>query len=247
LWEGGEFLTSGGRYNCKPWGLPTYKFVLDLGDAIQGGKGTIDKEPFQTSYIRLAELYLIYAEALAETGNNVKALEQINKVRARVGLGKLEVMNPELSLTTNKENLIKEIMRERACELGFEYETRLHDMNRRVMEKDFKKHLHGIHIYRLDDDNDLVLEKWTKDSGDPFPTKFLYVPYDLNEGDATAVGYTIIKDGKESKIESPTGMTANPRFVWEHPERWSNKWLLVPLPPDEINKNYGLTQNPGWY
>ena len=30
-------------------------------------------------------------------------------------------------------------------------------------------------------------------------------------------------------------------------ERWSNKWLLVPLPPDEINKNYGLTQNPGWY
>ena len=123
LWEGGEFLTSGGRYNCKPWGLPTYKFVLDLGDAIQGGKGTIDKEPFQTSYIRLAELYLIYAEALAETGNNVKALEQINKVRARVGLGKLEVMNPELSLTTNKENLIKEIMRERACELGFEYET----------------------------------------------------------------------------------------------------------------------------
>ena len=138
-------------------------------------------------------------------------------------------------------------MRERACELGFEYENRLHDMNRRVMEKDFKKHLHGIHIYRLDDDNGLVLEKWTKDSGDPFPTKFLYVPYDLNEGDATAVGYTIIKDGKESKIESPTGMTANPRFVWDHPERWSNKWLLVPLPPDEINKNYGLTQNPGWY
>ena len=67
-------LTSGGRYNCKPWGLPTYKFVLDLGDAIQGGKGTIDKEPFQTSYIRLAELYLIYAEALAETGNNVKGI-----------------------------------------------------------------------------------------------------------------------------------------------------------------------------
>ena len=85
-------------------------------------------------------------------------------------------------------------------------------MNRRVMEKDFKKHLHGIHIYRLDDDNDLVLEKWTKDSGDPFPTKFLYVPYDLNEGDATAVGYTIIKDGKESKIESPTGMTASEQY-----------------------------------
>lgn len=228
LWVGGEFLLNGGTVNCKPWGLPTYKYVLDLGDDIQGGQGTIDDEPFQVSYIRLAELYLIYAEALAETGNNIKALEQINIVRNRVGLGKIEEMNPELNLTSNKENLIKEILRERACELGWEYETRYNDMNRRLLIDDFKKHLHGIRIWRLDDNGNRVQEKWDKNSGEPFPTKFEYEPYDLND-------------------KSASDAAIYPRYVWDHPERWSNKWILTPLPPDEINKNYGLTQNPGWY
>lgn len=82
--------------------------------------------------MRLAEIYLIYAEALAETGKNVEALNNSIRVRRRVGLGDIEVMNRNLNLTTDKNNLIKEIMRERACELGFECENRLHDMNRRL-------------------------------------------------------------------------------------------------------------------
>ena len=168
-------------------------------------------------------MHLIYAEALAETGDNINALKQINIVRERVGLGKIETLNPELNLATNKENLIKEILRERACELGWEYETRFHDMNRRILVDDFKKCLRGMRIYRLDDQGNRVEKKWDKNSGEPFPTQFEYAVYDLKE------------------------KTANPRYVWDHPERWSNKWLLVPLPPDEINKNYGLTQNPGWF
>lgn len=27
---------------------------------------------------------------------------------------------------------------------------------------------------------------------------------------------------------------------------WDSKWLLAPIPYDEVNKNYGMTQNPGW-
>ncbi|PWD98912.1 RagB/SusD family nutrient uptake outer membrane protein [Marinilabilia rubra] len=39
--------------------------------------------------------------------------------------------------------------------------------------------------------------------------------------------------------------------VFELPERywqnnWSPKWYLSAFPPDEINKGYGLVQNPGW-
>jgi hypothetical protein len=34
-----------------------------------------------------------------------------------------------------------------------------------------------------------------------------------------------------------------PRY-WQ--ENWSPKWYLSAFPPDEINKNYGLVQNPGW-
>lgn len=221
MWVGGEFQVCQTTFACKPWGFPTYKYVLDFGDNTQGGQGSIDDEPMQIAYLRLADLYLIYAEALAECGRNREAIEQVNIVRRRVGLGDIEVKNPSLNLISNKENLINEIMRERACELGFECENRFHDMNRRLLIDDFKKHLRGMNIYRLNDNNERVEQPWSKDSGEPFPTKFEYEEFEIQG--------------------------ANPRFVWSDPGRWSNKWILAPLPPDEINKNYGLTQNPGWY
>lgn len=221
LWEGGEFMVSGSDCACKPHGFPTYKYVLDLGSDDQGGQGIIDNDPIQFAYLRLAELHLIYAEALAEVGRNKDALEQLNMVRSRVGLGNIEVKNQSLNLTTSKENLINEIMRERACELGFEFENRFHDMNRRLLVEDFKKPLRGMKTYRLDENGNRVEKKWDAET-EPFPTKFEYVPYEIIE-----------KSG-------------NPRFVWKNPANWSNKWLLAPLPPEEINKNYGLTQNPGW-
>ena len=34
--------------------------------------------------------------------------------------------------------------------------------------------------------------------------------------------------------------------VWWTDGGWDNKWLLSPLSREEINKGYGLTQNPGW-
>ena len=27
---------------------------------------------------------------------------------------------------------------------------------------------------------------------------------------------------------------------------WDTKWYLAPIPQEEINKQYGMTQNPGW-
>lgn len=220
MWVGGEFKVCGSNFACKPWGFPTFKYFLDMGSDDQGGQGSIDDEPVQFSYLRLAEIYLIYAEALAEIGKNADALKQLNIVRRRVGLGDAEVKNPGLNLVSNKDNLIKIILRERACELGFESENRFHDMNRRLLVNDFKKHLRGMRIYRLDDQGNRVEKPWSKDSGDPFPTKFEYEEYAIQG--------------------------SNPRFMWSDPGRWSNKWILAPLPPEEINKNYGLTQNPGW-
>lgn len=35
-----------------------------------------------------------------------------------------------------------------------------------------------------------------------------------------------------------------PERYWKN--NWSNKWFLSAFPPDEINKEYGLVQNPGW-
>jgi hypothetical protein len=184
-------------------GMALYKWVLDYW--------RIADEPVQWPYLRMGELHLIYAEALAETGDLQKACDEVNKVRDRVGLPKIETSNPQLQLTTNKDNLIKEILRERACELGME-DTRLHDMVRRKLSGDFTKQLHGIRILRKD-------------------------------------GAT----GDAAKVDNPYPILRYERYeitnqarAWWRPGFWTNKWFLSAMPIPEINKDYGLTQNPGW-
>ena len=193
-------------------GYRKFKWFLDYS----GGK--MDDKFIGVSYIRLAEMYLIYAEALAETGNLKGALDQLHVVRSRVGLGRLEDKNPGLNLTTNKDNLINEILRERNCEIGAECGDRVYDMIRRKREDLFTKTLHEIRIYRLDAEGNRLTggdQRWNPN--DPWP-KFEY--------DKTAI-------------------QIGARRWWE-PGGWSNKWYLDPVSRIEIQKGYGLTQNPGW-
>lgn len=103
--------------------LKNFKWVLDYSD--------LNYRPVSVAYIRMAEIYLIRAESKAETEDMSGALDDINLVRARVGLGKIEDMNPQLNLKTNKGNLINEILRERACELSAESGDRFYDIMRR--------------------------------------------------------------------------------------------------------------------
>ena len=193
-------------------GYRKFKWFLDYS----GGK--MDDKFIGVSYIRLAEMYLIYAEALAETGNLKGALDQLHVVRSRVGLGRLEDKNPGLNLTINKDNLINEILRERNCEIGAECGDRVYDMIRRKREDLFTKTLHEIRIYRLDAEGNRLTggdQRWNPN--DPWP-KFEY--------DKTAI-------------------QIGARRWWE-PGGWSNKWYLDPVSRIEIQKGYGLTQNPGW-
>ncbi len=204
IWEGGTHKMN------PPWnnqaflglGMGPRKWILDYWD--------IANEPFQWPYLRMAEMHFIYAEALAETGDLQKACDEVNKVRARVGLGKIETCNPTLNLTTNKDNLISEILRERQCELGYE-DTRLHDMVRRKLVSNFTKHLRGIRIYRKDGKNEPLGE------GETYPD-FRYETYNIQSFSR----------------------------AWWTPGFWTNKWFLNAMPETEINKGYGLTQNPGW-
>ena len=39
-------------------------------------------------------------------------------------------------------------------------------------------------------------------------------------------------------------LTDQPERFWK--KEWSPKWYLSAFPPDEVNKDYGLVQNPGW-
>lgn len=73
------------------------------------------KERF-TPVIRLAEIYLIRAEASAELGQNVQARSDLNTIRKRA--------NPNASnIISSGEALIEEIMKERRRELCFEGHT----------------------------------------------------------------------------------------------------------------------------
>lgn len=65
-------------------------------------------------YLRLAEIYLIQAEAANELGKNSDALTALNKVRKRAKLADVNI--------TDKEELRKSIWNERRLELAFEHD-----------------------------------------------------------------------------------------------------------------------------
>lgn len=75
--------------------------------------------PVNFPVIRLADVYLMLAEAYNEDGQQAKAIEYINKVRARV---KMALINsgPAWLAANTKEEVFERIFRERAVELANE-------------------------------------------------------------------------------------------------------------------------------
>ena len=212
-WEGG-FLTDAAFSNAedKASGFFKFKWLLDYG----GSNLRMDDEYIGVPYIRMAEMYLIRAEALAELNRANEAIADVNVVRARVGLGDLKAMNPQLDLN-NKDVLIDEILRERNCEIGAECGDRIYDMIRRKRQDLFTKPLHEIRIYRLDANGNRMANGGRYTEGEEWP-KFEYEKPEISVG----------------------------HRVWWDPKGWSNKWYLDPVSRIEVQKGYGLTQNPGW-
>ena len=217
IWVGG-MMDKNSNFNNKDdiaSGYCKFKWLLDYY-----GGNRYDDEYIGVPYIRLAEMYLIRAEARAETGDLKGALDDIHVVRSRVGLGRLEMMNPGLNLTSNKENLIDEILRERNCEIGAECGDRVYDMIRRKRADLFTKRLHEIRIYRLDENGNRMTEgdlQW--DPTTPWP-KFEYEKPDIKVG---------------ARVWWDQGVSG-----------FDTKWYLDPVSRVEVQKKYGLTQNPGW-
>ena len=192
--------------------------------------------------IRLSDVYLMYAEALIQTntsGDFSDAIQWIDKVRARVGLKGLAESNPDKDLKHNKENLLKELLRERACELGFE-NARYMDMVRYKLKSDFEKPLHGLRIFRMVKNPttgkfERCDMQWYKASKGQMFT--------CSDGTKVKVAY---KDG----VQQPTVFgyerfqIANTARAWQG--NFDPKWYLSSFKTTEINKGYGLIQNPGW-
>lgn len=106
----------------EPWGFDSYKstgdnprsnYVLKKFMPSEGPINWQTNSTVQWPYFRLAEIYLNYAEAQFELGNEATAREYVSLVRARVGM-------PALPATVTGEELRRRIYKERRIELAFE-------------------------------------------------------------------------------------------------------------------------------
>ena len=201
---------------------------------------------------RTAEVYLNYAEALAESG----ALTQddldisVNKLRDRVKMPRLSMdaanANPDPFLTnpafggyqssvltaSSNKGVILEIRRERSVELcqeGFRY----YDIMRWKEGKTFEAPFYGMYfpakgVYDVDQNGTDDLEIYDGDS-----------PTSRTVSVAKKLGKDIFLTGNNSGFILLHGNTAR---SWDE-----KKDYLYPIPTDDRNLTGGaLTQNPGW-
>ena len=118
-------LYTGGTYrddiNESRTGYLLYKFIPMIANNYDMGS-TYNKLYIDVPYLRLADCYLMYAEACAAVGGatasakcSLTALDAVNKIRERAG-----VAGVAAKFTGNKDKFMDEVRRERAVELAFE-------------------------------------------------------------------------------------------------------------------------------
>lgn len=118
-------LYTGGTYrddiNESRTGYLLYKFIPMIANNYDMGS-TNNKLYIDVPYLRLADCYLMYAEACAAVGGatakakcSLTALDAVNKIRERAG-----VAGVAAKFTGNKDKFMDEVRRERAVELAFE-------------------------------------------------------------------------------------------------------------------------------
>ena len=85
------------------------------------------------------------------------------------------------------------------------------------------------------------------DEMDYHPHEFVYmVRWGMTEAFTTplsalsSIGY---KDSEATSFKFKVKAAFPSRSWWTN---WDTKWYLSPIPTVEINKDYGMTQNPGW-
>lgn len=222
VWEGGTDAGTNPSTHAatSKWGTSLLNMKFSLGD---GNVLDYRQHQLQWPTLRLSDVYLMYAEALVQDGENYsEAVKWINKVRSRVGLNGFEQAYPEVM--GDKEKFIDELLSERVRELGFE-NARFMDIMRYKRSDLLSRPLHGLIIYRLEKDSDgnwvRTTNKWRNGTGSNSKRGKAYQPSHFDYEKTNLTDRAWVKN-------------------------WDNKWFLSPFPNAEILKGYGLIQNPGW-
>jgi hypothetical protein len=181
-------------------GMGNFKF--SLGATSSGGTRGL-QTGLHWPYLRLAEIYLSYAEALNQVGKTGDAFQYVDAVRARVGLKELQVSNPSKAWT--KESFQEEVLRERACEFGLE-EVRFFDLIRWKREGDFRKRLHGLVIRQLRNNNGVPINEFSFERV-PLTKRYLQ---DSDEGKVNFDPKWYLSAFPIDEVRKGYGLTQNP-------------------------------------
>ncbi len=173
-------------------------------------------ESYDMPFIRLAEVYLWYAEALYELNGGMTDAEMdesINLVKARAGL-------PALSnafLAANNMDLLTEIRRERTIELYAESSTRYTDLRRwGIAEEELGKTIYGA-----------VIEGTV---------------YENNPDLYTPSNYGFPEESTTTGVGERRCLVVQPSST----RNFARHDYLFPLPTSQISLNPNLLQNPGY-
>lgn len=159
----------------------------------RGYEGNESKLKPLNIYMRMAELYLIRAEAMNNYyGPSQQVYDDLNIIRRRSGMC-------DVKETTDMDEMNEIIAHERNIELYYE-DHRWFDLRRTLKAEEYIP----VMIYKVQ------IRKWYKNESSKYPYKITY-----------------------DKVEYEK------RY-------WSNHWYMNPFPKSEVNKFYGLIQNPGW-
>ncbi|MCB4807884.1 RagB/SusD family nutrient uptake outer membrane protein [Tamlana sp. 62-3] len=173
-------------------------------------------ESYDIPLIRLAEVYLMYAEALYELNGTLTDAQMnasINLLKERAGLPPLT----NAFLTANNMNIETEIRRERAIELYAESSSRYSDLRRwGIAEAELGEAVYGA-----------VIEGTVYEGNDALytPGVYSYSP----ESTTTGVGE------RECLVIQP-----------ESTRNFTRENYLFPLPTSQTGLNDALLQNPGY-
>ncbi|MCG1037461.1 RagB/SusD family nutrient uptake outer membrane protein [Polaribacter sargassicola] len=207
----GDVLLNGtnnfGYFNSK---FVTWNYDLPIANR------ATQTESYDIPLLRLAEVYLMYAEALYELNGaltDTEMDESINLIKARAGL-------PPISnafLTANNMDIETEIRRERAIELYAESSSRYTDLRRwGIAETILGETIYGAVIEGTVYENNSTLYS---------PGSYNYSP----ETTTTGVG------DLECLVVQPASI-----------RNFSRDNYLFPLPTSQIGLNDNLLQNPGY-
>ena len=130
--------------NYSPGGYLNKKFVSPNTAVSASGGGSREWMPFPV--IRLADLYLGYAEACVETGDLETAKTYLNKVRQRAGIPDVETSWARAGVTLDQAKLRQIVRQERMAEFYLECQN-FWDMRRWMLAGEcFNKKAQGLNI-----------------------------------------------------------------------------------------------------